>query len=191
MTALPVEMENPGVDSEGVNPENLAIRTRNAKRQEDHAKRKGAVIDLRRSGHTFDEIAREVGISQQHASRLFKAALLDTYRRPAEEERELELLRNDGLIKRWWPDLLSRDGDIAERASNQLKWILSHRADLLGLKSLTLDVKGVVGGVTIPADADVWNALQQFRAAARAAETQVIEVTAIEGPAANGNGSHP
>jgi hypothetical protein len=163
-------------------------RTRAAAKADLHAARKLQCIEMRRSGWTFDQIAARIGISQVHASRLYKAAILDTYRRPAEEERELELSRVDGLLRRWWPDLLQRDDAKAERASNQIRWILHYRADLLGLKVTKLDVK-ISEGVTIPADADVWEALRAMRLQSG---PQVIDVEAL--PQANGhvgNGSTP
>jgi hypothetical protein len=146
---------------------------------------------LRRSGLTFDEIAQQLEISQPHATRLFRAAILDTYRRPAEEQRELELLRTDGLVKRWWADLLSPDGKVAERASNQLRWILPYRADLLGLKVTKVDMRAS-GGITIPADNEVWQMLQKYRQRALAEDQGVIEAEPVEAePKAIGNGSEP
>jgi len=171
--------------------DHLPIRTRAAAKAQQHAERKLLCVELRRSGNTFDQIGARIGISQQHATRLYKAALLDTYRRPAEEERELELSRVDGLLRRWWPDLLQADTAIAERASNQIRWILHYRAELLGLKINKVDLTVTQGGVTIPADNDVWQQLQAMRAQHLAGESPGQAVIDVEALPASPNGHAP
>ena len=163
-------------------------RTRQAEREIKHAERKRQAVEMRRAGYTFDEMGQRLGISGVGARKMYRSALKDTYRKAAEEERETALLRCDGIIKRWWPKLLHADDDVADVATKNLFRAMDFQADLWGMKRSSVDLN-VSGALTMPTDNEVWVALQQFRQAARAAETQVIEVTAIEGPPANG--SHP
>jgi DNA-binding CsgD family transcriptional regulator len=185
---MPAETMTEGVGNPVANRDNDATRTRLAVREQAHALRKLQIMELRRAGLTFEEIGQRLKVSHQSARKAYRSALKDHYRHASEEERETALLRCDGIIKRWWPKLVNTDDDVADVATKNLFRAMDFQADLWGMKRSSVDLN-VSGALTMPTDSEVWQALQQFRQAARAAETQVIEVTAIEGPPTNG--SHP
>lgn len=87
---------------------------------------------MRRSGRTYREIARQVGIGVASAHRLIAAAMAETRSAVAEdvmELRALELSRLDGLMVALWPK--ARRGDLA--AVDRVLKIMERRAKLLGL----------------------------------------------------------
>jgi hypothetical protein len=168
-----------------------AIRTRQAERDARHAQRKREVVEARQAGLTFDEIGTRLGISDRAASKLYRSALRDNYRRASEEERETALLRCDGIIARWWPRLLSADDEVADRATKNLFRAMDFQADLWGLKRTNVDVK-VDSALRMPTDDEVWQMLQAYRQRALADGKAVIDVPPVEGePKALGNGSEP
>jgi hypothetical protein len=89
------------------------------------------VIELRRAGATFDDIARAIGFkhpsgAQQAYARALKRVLVEA---GAEEVRVMELDRLDRLQRSVWPQALA--GDI--NSVNTVLRIMHRRAQYLGL----------------------------------------------------------
>jgi hypothetical protein len=175
------------------------MRSRKAAKDELHASRKAATIEMRRAGATFDEIGQAIGISMQAAHKIYRSALKDVYRKAATEERETALLRCDGMIRRWWPDLRSKDGAVADRAHRNLMSVMSFQADLWGMKRHDVDIH-LDASLRMPTDAEVWQTLENYRQAAMRADAEeaaaeqpqpvldVVDAVVIEHSHTNGHG---
>ena len=87
-------------------------------------------LALRKSGHTFEEIAERVGYaSKSGAFKAVMSALRKTIQEPADELRQLELERLDVMLKSLWPFILKGSPRHVEIG---LK-VMDRRAALLGL----------------------------------------------------------
>lgn len=89
------------------------------------------VLELRRGGATYDEIARATGYATAQGaslaySRALKRTLMDA---GSEELREMELDRLDRLQRAHWFKALAGD----EKATDRVLKIMEHRARYLGL----------------------------------------------------------
>ena len=88
------------------------------------------VLELRRAGMTFDQIADKTGYNDRAAAhKAYKSALNRTFQQPAAEVRELEADRLDRLQLAVWARALR--GDLA--AVDRVLRISERRARLLGL----------------------------------------------------------
>lgn len=88
------------------------------------------VLEMRRAGASFEEIAERVGYaSRGSAYRAFKRALARTLQAPAAEIRELEADRLDRLQMALWPKAMRGE----TRAVDRVLAIMERRARLLGL----------------------------------------------------------
>lgn len=123
-------------------------------RDVDTAARDAEACRLRARGYTYDEIAAELGMSSK--SRAYDAvqrALVDTVREPADEVRQLELIRLDemhqaaravmeathyvvdkGQVVEWNGAPLIDDGPVLAAIDRMLR-VQERRARLLGLDS--------------------------------------------------------
>lgn len=89
-----------------------------------------SALKLRLSGATFAQIAVGTGYkSPQAAQYAVESILRQTLRKPAEEERTLDLERLDVMLFAIWARVLLGDGAAIDRALG----ILARRAKLLGL----------------------------------------------------------
>jgi hypothetical protein len=79
-------------------------------------------LDLRRAGKSYRQIAHD------RVARALKRLLLDA-KEPAEDVRELEIDRLDGMLARLWPRI-ERDDDAAYHLAMK---VMDRRAALLGL----------------------------------------------------------
>lgn len=101
---------------------------------EEDINRERQVLEYRRGGLTFDEIAQRVGYADPSgAHRAFKRALLRTLQQPADEMREVELDRLDRLQAAVWGS--ASKGDV--KAVDSVLKIMDRRARLLGLDAPT------------------------------------------------------
>lgn len=92
--------------------------------------REGRVMELRKQGLSFDEIARLVGYrSQAGAYNAYKRVMDRTIQQPSDEIRKLELDRLDEMLKAIWPQVLAGKGWAVEKAL----MIQDRRAKYLGL----------------------------------------------------------
>jgi hypothetical protein len=101
------------------------------------------VLELRRAGATYDEIARATGYATAQGAYLaYGRALKRTLNAAgAEEAREMELDRLDRLQRTWWPKAISGD----DKATDRVLKIMEHRAKYLGLYAPTkMQVEAVV-----------------------------------------------
>jgi hypothetical protein len=89
-----------------------------------------AVIELRRTGETWERIAKIVGFAgASGALKAYRRAMTRTLKQPTDELREIELDRLDRLQRGIWER--AKDGDI--RAIDSVLRIIDRRARLLGL----------------------------------------------------------
>jgi hypothetical protein len=158
----PESVARSGVSSEA----NAPLRTRRTEKELRNAARRRQVVELRLSGCTFLEIGQFLGMSRQGAAKLYRAAVRSEYTGAATEARELELLRCDGIVRRWWPDLNNPDDVVADRATRNLLTVMRLQADLLGLRHATVGLTQA-DSLWLPTDGEVWKALQRFRKAAQ------------------------
>ena len=94
------------------------------------AERQAAAVHLRKSGHTFQEIADKLGYAgHQGAYKAVMSAIRKIVQEPAEELRKLELERLDVMLKSLWPFVLKGSPRHVEMA---LK-VMDRRAAYLGL----------------------------------------------------------
>lgn len=94
------------------------------------AERQRRALQMRKSGSTFDQIAKAVGYSNESGARkAVFTALKKLVQEPAEELKKLELERMDVMIQSLWPDVLQGKPRSIEVA---LK-VMDRRAALLGL----------------------------------------------------------
>jgi hypothetical protein len=88
------------------------------------------VVELRRSGLGWDEIAKQAGYASRGAAyTAFTLALKEVVREPTRELVELELQRLDTLFMAMWE--LAKGGDY--QATDRAIRIMERRAKLLGL----------------------------------------------------------
>ena len=98
--------------------------------QVSHAEKQAAALILRKSGHTFEEIAEQLDYaSKSGAFKAVMSALKKTIQEPADELRALELERLDVMLKSVWPFILKGSPRHVEMG---LK-VMDRRAALLGL----------------------------------------------------------
>lgn len=102
--------------------------------------RERQVLELRRTGATWDAIAQVVGYaSPASAYKAYQRAMTRTLQQPADELREAEIDRLDRLMRAYWQEAIgSRDergvvtaGNI--RAADFILRVIDRRAKLLGL----------------------------------------------------------
>ena len=130
-------------------------------------------LDLRRTGATYLQIAKALGVVKGSAYRLVQEALVTTLREPAEAVRALELERLDLLTRK----LESRISAGDDKAINTLLKVMDHRAKLLGLYA-PVTIQGPDGTavrfvVEVPTPAPT---LSEWQAQA----AQVIDITPQE-----------
>lgn len=95
--------------------------------------RQRRALELRKAGHTFQEIADQLGWKgPQGAHNAVMSALKKTLQEPADELRTLELERLDTMLNALWPAILRGDRGSPRAAEVALK-IMDRRAALLGL----------------------------------------------------------
>lgn len=89
-----------------------------------------AVVELRRTGETWDRIARVVGYANAAgAYKAYQRALRRTLQQPTDEMRDLELDRLDRLQRSYWKRAI--DGET--RAADFILRVIDRRAKILGL----------------------------------------------------------
>ncbi len=98
---------------------------------EDVIARELSVLELKRAGHTYQEIAAALGYADRSAARrTYIRALQRTLAEPASEMRELENARLDRLQTAHWKNAVEY-GD--EKAADIILKIMKRRAALNGL----------------------------------------------------------
>jgi len=87
------------------------------------------VIQLRLSGHSYDEIAQYLGLSKRRVQRIIERELSRSFREPTELLLQMELDRLDALQRAYWDAAIAGDGEAADRVLR----IMDRRARYLGL----------------------------------------------------------
>lgn len=96
--------------------------------------REARVLELRKAGATFDEIAQALDYRDKSgAKRAFDRAMRATIQQPADEIRFLEVERLDAMQKALWPKVTAGD----TKAIGQCLNVMDRRARLLGLDAPT------------------------------------------------------
>ena|SRR5699024_453721 len=94
------------------------------------AERKAEALKLRKSGATYDEIAKQLGLSgRTSAFQCVQRAIRDITKEPAKDVLELEVARLDAMLAGLWDK--ATDGD--DKAVNSAIRIMDRRAKYLGL----------------------------------------------------------
>jgi hypothetical protein len=110
-----------------------------------------AVVELRRTGETWDRIARVIGYaSAAGAYKAYKRAVVRTLQQPTDELRDMELDRLDRLQRAYWKDAI--DGN--HKSAEFVLKLIGKRAELLGLDApqkiqaevITYDGNGDIDG---------------------------------------------
>lgn len=95
--------------------------------------RQARAVELRKSGHTFQQIADELGYAgHQGAYKAVMAALKKTLQEPTDELRSLELERLDTMLRSLWPAIIAANAYTPRTVEVALK-VMDRRAALLGL----------------------------------------------------------
>jgi hypothetical protein len=97
------------------------------------------VLELKRSGATWDAIAEVVGYSNASgAFKAYKRAMVRTLQQPAEELRDAEIDRLDRLQRAFWFEAIGdRDTPPNLRAADFILRVIDRRSKLLGLDAPT------------------------------------------------------
>lgn len=98
------------------------------------ANRQAQALRLRAAGSSYDHIAQELGYANRSgAYKAVKKALRDTVARPAEELRQLELARLDGLLGAVWPIATNPEHPECLKAVDRVLRIIDEQSRLTGL----------------------------------------------------------
>lgn len=140
----------------------MALR---ATKQVEATDRQREALDLRRKGHTYDEIARAMGYTNKAtAHRIVCKALRKMIQEPAEDVLKLELDRLDAMIKELWGRRATPE--VADRI---LK-IMDRRAKYLGLDApAKSELTGANGGAIQLDDATALRAIAELQNATKPA----------------------
>lgn len=94
------------------------------------AEREAAALELRKTGATYEMIARRVGYGDRSAAaKAVSRALAATIQEPADELRRLESARLDALLAAVWPEAMTGHRPAVESALR----IMDRRSKLVGL----------------------------------------------------------
>jgi len=97
------------------------------------------VLELKRSGATWDAIAEVVGYANASgAFKAYKRAMVRTLQQPADALREAEIDRLDRLQRAYWFEAIGdRDNPPIHKSAEIVLKIIDRRAKLLGLDAPT------------------------------------------------------
>ena len=118
------------------------------------------VLRLRGTGASYDQIAEELKLANRSVPwKLFKFAIKEVIREPAEAVLTIELSRLDAMLSALWPRVADGDTQAIDRALR----IMERRAAYLGLDQpkglkveLNREVEGILNRVSGQVDADVY-----------------------------------
>ena len=158
-----------------------------------HTERQRQAVELRKAGHTFDEIGERMGCTHQAAHQLVMRAL-DSYRADTAElvaqHRALDVARMEEIVRILWPRVQEGHLDSVDRVFKAAQ----RKAALLGmdLKQPEQHLHLHEGQVTPIAENASRELMDQFRAwatgqgpaALPSPAPDVIEGEAVDGPVA-------
>lgn len=110
-----------------------------------------AVVELRRTGETWDRIARAIGYANAGgAYKAYKRAIVRTLQQPTDELRDIEIDRLDRLQRAYWKKAI--DGDL--KSADFVLKVINKRGEFLGLDApqkiqaevITYDGNGDIDG---------------------------------------------
>jgi hypothetical protein len=115
--------------------------------------KENAVLELRRSGETWQRIAQVVGYANASGAQKAYSRIVNRVQRESVEEiRDLELDRLDRIMRAYWKPAIV-DGD--KKAADLVLKVIDRRAKLLGLdapQKLQAEVVNYDGNTNIDAD---------------------------------------
>jgi AraC-like DNA-binding protein len=133
-----------------------------------------AVLELRKTGANWRQIAEAVGYTHASAARKAYLRAYDrTLQAPADELRELELDRLDRLQMAYWKDAI--EGNI--KAADYVLKVIQVRARITGIEAPTKIQAEVVNYDATIIDADIERTIRELERA----EQVIISAKAIEG----------
>lgn len=144
----------------------MAVRAPKTKREILAAERRSRCVELRKAGHTYEEIAKELGVSNVQAWRDIKKVIKDLNEKTALSAKEviaIELERLDRMQLSVWPSAI--DGNT--NAIHAVLKIMERRAKYLGLDTVPVSDQQVAGsaaefviiGPEVSRDAKAWTDL--------------------------------
>ena len=141
------------------------------------------VLELKRSGATWDAIAEVVGYS--NASGAFKAyqrAMVRTLQQPAEELRDAEIDRLDRLQRAFWFEAIGdRDNPPNLRAADFILRVIDRRSKLLGLDAPTRVQAEVINYDASSIESDIERIAYQLRGVDQGVTLALEEGASTEG----------
>lgn len=140
------------------------------------ADRTAHVLNRRLQGWSQREIAEEIGVERSRVSQIVSQALAETVREPADEVREMELMRLDKYQKRMDDQIENGKNNEARLAVDRALAILQQRARLLGLEAPQRRVVDVV------TDESLERARREVEAEIRKYEAQITDAEVVEYP---------
>ena len=141
------------------------------------------VLELKRSGATWDAIAQVVGYS--NASGAFKAyqrAMVRTLQQPADELRDAEIDRLDRLQRAYWFEAIGdKNNPPVHKSAEIVLKIIDRRAKLLGLDAPTKIQAEVVTYDASGIEADIERIAYQLRGVGQGVTLALEEGASTEG----------
>ena len=135
-----------------------------------------AVLELRKTGATWRQIAEAVGYTHASAARKAYLRAYDrTLQAPADELRDLELERLDRLQMAYWKDAV--EGNI--KAADYVLKVIQVRARIIGIEAPTRIQAEVVNYDATGIDADIEKTIRELERA----EKIIITANQIESSA--------
>lgn len=144
----------------------------------DLMERERQVVELRRTGATWEGIAIAVGYSNAGgAYKAYQRAMARVFDQPTKELRNTELDRLDRLQRAYWKDAV--DGNV--RSADFILRVIDKRAKLLGLDAPTKIQAEVVNYDAGVIDAEIERIIRELDQLDQSITVEVEEGTSTEG----------
>jgi len=123
------------------------------------------VLELKRSGATWDAIAQVVGYSNgSGAFKAYQRAMVRTLQQPADELRDAEIDRLDRLQRAYWFEAIGdKNNPPVHKSAEIVLKIIDRRAKLLGLDAPTKIQAEVITYDASGIDADIERIARELR----------------------------
>jgi hypothetical protein len=150
----------------------------NEEKELDLIKRETQVVELRRTGATWEGIAQVVGYSNAGgAYKAYQRAMSRVFDQPVQELRNAELDRLDRLQRAYWKDAIEGNA----RSADFILRVIDKRAKLLGLDAPTKIQAEVVNYDAGVIDADIERIIRELEQLDQGITVEVEERVSTEG----------
>ena len=150
----------------------------NEEKELDLIKRETQVVELRRTGATWEGIAQVVGYSNAGgAYKAYQRAMARVFEQPVKEMRDAELDRLDRLQRAYWKDAI--EGNV--RSADFILRVIDKRAKLLGLDAPTKIQAEVVNYDAGVIDAEIERIIRELDELDQSITVEVEEGTSTKG----------